>query len=150
MYFEDLSDYSYAEHFSRPRTKNIGWLASNHSYKKGKQSSHTLDSIWNLCEISVARARGIHECDLCTSKESYKAEKGGKTLLLGNSEIRLFGNKSIIYAAPTLIYHYVSVHEYQPPDCFLAALRNGLIPPHPDYFELLNTVGLEWRQTQSA
>jgi hypothetical protein len=34
----------------------------------------------------------------------------------------------VTYVAPNLIYHYVVVHQYQPPDVFLDALRDLSLP----------------------
>jgi hypothetical protein len=51
-----------------------------------------------------------------------------------------------IYAAPTLIYHYVEAHHYKPPDEFLQALREGPRPPSQEYFAELAKLGVEWRK----
>jgi hypothetical protein len=110
------------------------------------------------------KMRGVHACDLCDTPQSPYAERNGEKLLLGCAEIRVFSAESSatsleraleraesgglillrrspvpfnIYAAPTLIYHYVEAHHYCPPEDFLRALREGPQPPSPDYFDLL-------------
>jgi hypothetical protein len=66
----------------------------------------------------------------------------------------LFFRKSLgtfdVYAAPNLIYHYIEVHHYKPPDEFLNALREGPRPPDRKYFKRLEELGLEWREAASA
>jgi hypothetical protein len=54
----------------------------------------------------------------------------GQTLALGDAEIRVGGENGIVYAAPTLICHYIHEHGYRPPDEFLAAV--GKLPQQRD------------------
>jgi len=68
-------------------------------------------------------------------------------LYLGSAEIRIFGKRGKIYAAPNLLFHYITAHHYKPPDEFLSALQAGPIPPDPEYFDRLNALGLEWLRT---
>ena len=63
--------------------------------------------------------------------------------------IRVFGKDGLIYAAPTLLYHYVSVHHYRPPDEFVRALNEGPRPPSQEYFERLQELGLRWNKTSA-
>jgi hypothetical protein len=149
-YFEDLSDYTYFRlEFYRPRTKNVGWLDSAHEFPKTTPTHELLDLIWDYCKISVAQSRGLHDCEYCTSGSSNYVIRNGQPLLLGTSEIRVFAKDGVIYAAPTLIYHYVFVHHYRPPDEFVRALREGPRPPNQEYFERLNELGLEWNNTSA-
>lgn len=59
---------------------------------------------------------------------SNRADRHGQARLIGSAEIRAFGD-DVIYAAPTLIYHYVLVHHYKPPSDFVRTLLTG---PRPD------------------
>lgn len=70
-------------------------------------------------------------------RQSVEAERGGERLLLGTAEIRAYGANGVLYAAPTLIYHYVAMHHYQPPDEFVRAAMTGPRPPGDDYRALL-------------
>jgi hypothetical protein len=147
-YLKDLSDYTYHHSvFYRPGTKNVGWLGLGHDFKKEKPTEEILDTLWSFCKISVAQMRGMHECEFCSTGDSYKAERNGEKLLLGDSEIRVFWRKGDIYAAPTLIYHYVSVHHYGPPGEFIRALAEGPAPSSQEYFDRLAELGLEWKKT---
>ena len=98
------------------------------------------------------RPRGCHRCDLCVPSPSTTISviRDGFKVALGSAEIRvlskentstirerlrtqepglLFLRKSLgtfdVYAAPNLIYHYVEVHHYKPPNEFFNALRGG-------------------------
>ena len=147
-YYEDLSDYTYhGSAFYRPATKNIGWLGLGHEFPKLAPTEELLDSIWTYCKISVAQMRGTHECEFCPRGDWHHGERNGERLLLGSSEIRVFGKGESIYAAPTLIYHYAFLHHYKPPDEFLLALREGPRPPSHEYFERLKQLSLDWNRT---
>ena len=149
-HFEDLSDYIYHNSmFWAPGTKNIGWLSSEHGFLRSEPSEVFLDKIWSFCKISVAQMRGIHECDLCSGGRTYYVKRGGEPLLLGSSEIRVFSDHGDIYAAPTLIYHYIATHHYSPPDEFLRAVDQGPCPPDHAYFDRLSSAGLAWNDTSA-
>jgi len=63
--------------------------------------------------------------------------RGQETLEVGFAEIRVFGRNGKIYAAPNLIYHYVTAHSYRPPDEFIQAVLEGRQPDTPEYENLL-------------
>ena len=48
----------------------------------------------------------------------------------GNGEIRV-SDGNVMYAAPTLIYHYVVAHAYLPPEAFIAAVLAWKDPSGP-------------------
>ena len=149
-YYPDLTDYAYlALAIRHPATRNIGWLARDPSFATAVPSDALLDALWRYCKVSVAQTRGVHDCELCTAR-GYRAERHGDSLLLGTSEIRVFAATGEIYAAPTLIYHYVEVHHYAPPEPFLRALDEGPPPPEPAYFDRLVQLGLAWNTTPPA
>jgi len=153
-YFKDLSAYWYhgvgMARRGRSPSLNVGWLSAAHAFAQAEPSEALLDRLWRFCKVSVAQMRGIHECELC-SVEAFRAEHKGETLLLGTSEIRVFAPEGGVYAAPTLIFHYVKAHLYLPPAEFLAALYNGPCPPEPAYFHRLEELELEWtRQLRNA
>src|SRR5262249_55470525 len=129
-----------------------------------------LDLLWGFCLSPPIRSRGCHDCDLCATPQTIHASRNGVTLLLGTSEIIVFARESdtsvlgrrlgeaesgglfffcgsrfpfSIFVAPTLIYHYVEIHHYKPPDDFVRALREGPRPPDQEYFDLVNTLSSE-------
>ena len=146
-YFKDLSEYEYDPEFARPGTKNVGWLDREHSFPTSLPSGEVLDLLWTFCSTSVALQRGMHACEYCPSGSAYVSERNGSRLLLGVAEIRAFSADGQIYAAPNLIYHYVSMHHYEPPKEFMEALRNGPRPPDRGYFECLEQLRFTWSAT---
>lgn len=147
--FQDLSDYQYRPDNARPGTKNVGWLGRGQEFKRATPTDALLRALWGYCKVSVAQTRGIHECEFCSKPSSYIAEREGERLLLGAAEIRVFGDAPSIFAAPTLIYHYVSVHHYRAPEHFIEALLVAPGPPAQVYFEKLEALGLEWTATSA-
>jgi hypothetical protein len=174
-YYPDLTLYEYFAH-NEASTQNVGWLERGHEFERVAPSEETLGLLWGFCTVSVMQSRGIHECDLCPTPRTVHAVRNGVKLLLGTSEIRVFSKDGgtpllrrrlpkmgasgllllrgsavpySIFAAPTLIYHYVRTHHYKPPDEFLWALREGSRPPDPAYFEQLKKINLEWNETHS-
>lgn len=125
--YRDLTDYEYHREFARPGTKNVGWLAGGHEFDTAEPTEELLGELWNFCKVSVAQSRGVHECDFCPGRHSQYAERDGERLLLGTAEIRVFPRDGGLYAAPTLVYHYVREHRYRPP--------------------VLTKLGLKWRNT---
>jgi hypothetical protein len=148
-YFEDLSDYIYCSDPCHHGTKNVGWLEHGHSFEEMIPTEKVLNLLLAHCTISVEQTRGIHECDLCVPPNTVFAGRKGQRVLLGTSEMRVFSRTGQIYAAPTLVYHYVHIHRYRPPEEFLRALGEGPIPPGQEYFEQLKNAGLEWGKTSS-
>jgi len=148
-YFADLTDYTYipAGDAAHARTKNVGWLTAGHAFESAAPAEELLDRVWSFCTVSVAQTRGIHQCEFCPGKDVHRAERKGEKLLLGTSEIRVFAGEGCLYAAPTLIYHYVKEHGYKPPEPFIHALMSEPAPPAPEYFDRLAQVSLEWRKT---
>jgi hypothetical protein len=61
----------------------------------------------------------------------------GERMRLGYAEIRVFGKPGKVYAAPNMIYHYVTVHHYKPPAEFVQALKDEPCPPDPKYVDRL-------------
>jgi|SRR5579859_299565 len=161
-YIEDLSIYTYANSmFYRPVTKAVGWLSREHAFEVSPPMEGMLDVVWQYCKFPVAQMRGRQECEFCWSElpppsdmlselaalrdqdnRVWRAERNGETLFLGSAEIRVFGKGDLIYAAPTLIYHYVFIHHYKPPEEFLCALKESPKPPDPMYLERLTKLNL--------
>ena len=149
-YFKDLSNYEYDRSSVHLRTKTVGWLARGHEFSSATPDEGLLDLLWSYCSISVAPTRGVHPCEFCLAPGTFQVERHGKRLLLGAAEIRVFSQKGITYAAPTLIYHYVAAHHYKPPDEFLDALENGPRPGSQQYTDALDAAQLEWTRTSKG
>jgi hypothetical protein len=147
-YFPDLTEYAYtplAPGDAAP--KNIGWLGASVEFETRTPEPEFLERLWLHCLVSVAQTRGLYECHLCAGKESNVAQRDGKQLLLGSAEIRVLSRTGDIYAAPNLIYHYVSVHHYAPPKEFVEAVTVGVPPSSKEYFDRLSQLGISWTPT---
>ncbi len=101
----------------------VGWLRGGMAFETGKAPESFLARLLPFCqpEHTVCAAGGTRPCPLC------------RQLIppYGQAEIRVIGEVDI-YAAPDLIYHYVSGHHYLPPPEFVAAVLQG---PAPDTAE---------------
>ncbi len=149
-YFDDLSEYAYLPGWSRPGTKTIGWLDTEHVFPTAPPDDALLNALWAFCKVSVAQTRGGHLCPFCEEDRPLEGTRNGNCLLLGTSEIRVFSREGIVSAAPTAIYHYVETHHYKPPDEFVRALMNGPRSDSQEYFRLLRQIDLEWNDTSQG
>lgn len=146
-YAPDLSEDFRGLPYSSPGTRKVGWLGAEHPFPTTAPTQELLDLLWLFCSISVVETRGIHLCEFCPVEKVSWERRGDQRWLLGMAEMRVFSQKGQIYAAPNLIYHYVAVHHYRPPDEFIRALREGLRPPRQEYFARLAELNLEWSAT---
>jgi hypothetical protein len=142
-YFPDLSEYEYLPPIDPAvRQINVGWLAAGREFERKKASGALLDSVWDYCTLSFEQSRGRHECEFCLADASRISERNSQQLLLGSAEIRVLSRSGEIYAAPNLIYHYMVVHDYAPPDQFIDAVMTGPRPFSQDYRDRLAAAGL--------
>lgn len=122
MYFPDFSPYSYNLHgLSLPGVQCVGWLDEEHPYLTGKLPMEFLDRLLNLLRTEQVRImRGLHYCPFC-NEEYVQLEE--RKILLGHAEIWVPSpTREVVFAAPTLMYHYCEMHEYRPPDEFVEAV----------------------------
>lgn len=144
-HFADLSNYVYNDEFAQAHTRNVGWLGEGHPFPQRPADDRLLDALWAACSVFTAQSRGYHSCEFCAEQLLTLATRHGTTVLLGNGEIRIFGDDGDIFAAPNMIYHYVEEHDYHPPKAFVDALLKGPLPPERSYFERLASSGLTWK-----
>jgi len=145
-YYRDLTGYDYFPEGFRPGTLNIGWLSAEYEFRQAEPAPEFLERLWRFCTVSVMQSGGVDMCELCEVPKQ-DVSHSDKVLLLGSAEIRVFSLGAEIYAAPTLIYHYVSLHRYSPPDKFVQAVLEGPSPPDRDYLEKLKQLELDWDWT---
>lgn len=107
-----------------PSLLNVGWLSRWHSFEKGPVDGSVLEKLLRLCQTRVRLTRGFHRCEMCEvfPNTPNTMVVDGQEIALGNGEIRIPGKGAIVYAAPTLICHYIGDHEYRPPQQFLDAV----------------------------
>jgi hypothetical protein len=127
MHMADLSPYRFATPSPVPGIRAIGWLQRGLSEPEltltDDEKPLVLTIVGRLLRAASANTmRGIHECDLCDHPrwpEVFSDDRGIVTL--GCSEIWIPDGAGGIYAAPSLVYHYIEKHGYRPPAVFLAA-----------------------------
>jgi hypothetical protein len=111
-FFEDLTPYTYFHPEEElPGAVNIGWLERKHAFPTGETSEEFRAKLGRLCQRRVKRTRGFHPCYFCKGRDRPAS----------SSEMRVAGNGKV-YAAPSLVHHYVVAHGYRPPDEFIAAV----------------------------
>src|SRR5687767_2054296 len=129
MYYDDMSIYEYMSGFPMLTVFNIGWLEGEHPYTTGDIDDEALNQIRQILfhEKDINKMRGFHMCSLCPYDPVHHApmyvQIDGKARTLGMSEIWIPGDNDVVYAAPSMIYHYIVEHTYKPPEMFLEALR---------------------------
>lgn len=144
MYYCDLSDSDYEDfrkkvgyriyEEGKPASEvNVGWLDEHHPYLRGEVPEPYLERLWFFCYNSMVHPTlGYHRCPFC-GKTGVRIQRGDEECGLGAGEIRVLGNHDIVYAAPNLIYHYITAHQYCPPSEFLQAVMDSPFPGSPEY-----------------
>ena len=142
-FYEDFSFYEFFERYKKTKHINIGWLEDGYCFETADLPSDFLDKLWDFCNVLVIQTRGLHYCDFCAEKSKIVIHRNGVEHVLGDSEIRVFGERQV-FASPNMIYHYVQKHHYQPPAAFVKAVYDCPNPSSNEYFELLEKEGLPW------
>ncbi|MBX3083852.1 MAG: hypothetical protein KF716_19615 [Anaerolineae bacterium] len=142
MYFPDMAIYPNV--LDSANLRAIGWLDTEHEFSRGATPEAVMNKLRDilLADLDVNRMRGFHICGFCArdtfgdkysptslddfrdymSKSTVYLEHLGQKKLLGMSEIWLPSSSGVIYASPSLIYHYIEAHRYLPPQEFLEAV----------------------------
>src|SRR4051794_15610970 len=110
-FYPDLTPYHYHSTGLGRRLLNVGWLASGHPFSAGNVPNEFVNRLWDYCKVPVMQTRGTNGCELCTplDYDLIHASHGDETLELGTAEVWIFGTQTHrIYAAPDLIFHYVT------------------------------------------
>ncbi|MDH6466398.1 hypothetical protein M2302_006606 [Micromonospora sp. A200] len=143
-YFEDLSSYSYSEvdvieleagwlRF-RPRYDriNVGWLDAPHAFEEGPTPGWLAGTLLEIIAgPGINTMRGSHPCSFCPQSPAGSTpidsmpsvDHPTGTLWLGNAEVRVPSAPGVMFAAPSLIWHYITAHSYRPPLEFIEAVR---------------------------
>ena len=127
-FFPDLSPYSYHDATPDPNLLNVGWLSSDHPFHTGSIPEAFLGILRILAASPSHLMRGKHPCEFCVPPSNIKAPDerfNWSWERAGNGEIRVRSAAGITYVAPTLIVHYVSEHQYQPPQQFIEAVLHS-------------------------
>lgn len=145
-FFPDLSPYEYAS--DPDHAYNVGWLDESTPFPTGPTSTAFRQKLLSYCrpQYVVQHYMGAHTCQFCTEPDLVvHVQWESKRIGLGNGEIRVIGT-DVVYAAPTLIYHYVADHDYQPPQEFVEAVLNGPGPGSGEHQILIDMVNGRFRR----
>ncbi|GAA3882398.1 DUF7919 family protein [Tessaracoccus defluvii] len=119
MYFEDLTSLPDGD-----GRVAVGWLEAGHAFTTGGCDPRVRDRLVHLAFEPEERMRGYHYCEFCTEESPISvtgAEDPGKFVNLGDAEIWV-RDREQVFAAPTLIIHYIDAHGYRPPAVFCEAV----------------------------
>lgn len=141
-YFPDLTRYAYiaeSPNFSTQGASmvNVGWLGGGHSFPTSDVNEEFAHAILLRAFDGCNRCRGYHNCEFCDVKSPIEVETPDRTrrAVLGMSEIHVLGADGTRFSAPSLIVHYVTAHQYDPPqqfkDSILRAVREFGYGPAP-------------------
>lgn len=124
--YTDLSPYEYQDHDPAHRMVNVGWLGRGTAFETGVTTPEFRQEVLELiAHQDVNLTRGWHLCEFCDAEPGIEvaceSAQGGK-VFLGHSEIHVLGADDVVYAAPTMVYHYVDEHGYRPPQQFIDAV----------------------------
>jgi hypothetical protein len=105
-------------------TIRIGWLDRNYPFRTGAVDPEFIQKL-EMFYLRLANVtRGWHRCELCSEAPvGLPVNVGGKVVNLGHAEVHVESGDGTLFAAPDLIYHYVTDHNYMPPEDFIAAIK---------------------------
>ncbi len=118
--YKDFSRYKYWSTLFCV-AKNIGWLGEG-DFNTGKVDFAFIEKLEAFCCYRVNLTRGFQECPFCGASGLAITNQKGNKIYIGDAEIRVKSKKGRIFAAPTLIIHYVKEHSYLPPQEFIEAI----------------------------
>ncbi len=103
----------------------IGWLGGEQPHAQGPVMPGVVERLFDRIEtiFDPRRFRGSHKCELCGEAIQEMHDSEGRVVAVGatNLYIPRLGADGL-FAAPSLILHYVVDHGYRPPEPFQAAL----------------------------
>jgi hypothetical protein len=127
MFFPDLTPYEYGYEMPRSNVLNIGWLSRGRVFPVGAVPENFISALRRLVKSPENLYRGYHACEFCPEPPVLVSSTGARMSNppgeeMGNGEVRVSGSQGVIYVAPVLVLHYVTVHHYRPPDEFIVSV----------------------------
>lgn len=122
-YFPDLTEYTYSA--SGAHLLNVGWLAIGEPFPVGAVDQIVRDQLVRLAANPANVMRGLHYCDFCDVESPIRVEATddpSQAAYLGTGEVHV-AFREVVFAAPTLVVHYIDAHGYLPPADFCNAVR---------------------------
>ena len=121
-WYADLTPYTHSSETDGAAVLNVGWLEAGRDFPTGPVGSPLRQQVF-LRRLGTASEAptgplfvGTFQCGLCTDHDATR----------GSGEVRVrTGDGTTVLAAPTLVAHYVAVHDYRPPPDFVDAVCAG-------------------------
>ena len=107
-YYEDLTPFEYGM-YALPECVNIGWLDKRYPFEKGEVPDGFVERLKNL--PIIMQHTGPYICEFCDKN-------------VWSTNVRFVKGDYINYLTPSMISHYVEVHNYKPPQEFIDAVMN--------------------------
>ena len=122
MYYPDLTPYKYGFE-TEFNVVNVGWLSKTNEFPIGDVSELFLDNLKKfMLRPPCNRMRGWHTCEFCDGATRTSDLNYIDDIDLRNGEVWIPDvNEKLIYAAPTMIWHYINKHNYLPPSNFITS-----------------------------
>ncbi|GIP59740.1 ankyrin repeat domain-containing protein [Paenibacillus woosongensis] len=121
--YKDMTCYS-LHHFEN--SKNVGWINIKNDFHRASLSEEFVSNLWEYIRYPLNVDR--------TSNDSVVVQYNKETKTLGFSEIRVISEDGLTkYAAPDLIFQYITQYSYCPPQEFIDAVLKGPKPTSPEY-----------------
>ncbi|HHU39597.1 MAG TPA: hypothetical protein GXZ45_10000 [Propionibacterium sp.] len=114
-------------------TLAFGWLDREHAFRQGACPPQVVAHLEQAARNPVDRTRGYHACLFCPPREVPAdqpwAMMGPTPYETGTGDVLQLGSASIEveaggqrWVAPNLVLHYITEHDYLPPDEVVHAL----------------------------
>jgi hypothetical protein len=123
LFFQDMSPYVYLCDEPLPNVYNVGWLDTDHPFPRGTVSERFLSNLQQHCKTLVRHTRGPFPCPFCDWTGLIEC---------GSAEVWIKGKENVVFAAPSLIYHYITSHGYRPPQEFIDAVETTIFESDPN------------------
>jgi len=124
MFFKDLAPYEYQVPRKVSNVLMVGWLGDNTEFERAEADVPFLNALRSLYPShQVNKMRGYHQCQLCHTIKNKGVIEASIDVDLGSAELWIpSSDKSLIFAAPDLIIHYIETHQYSPPASYKQAV----------------------------
>jgi len=144
VHFPDLGPCDYF-HLLDPAPVAVGWLDGEHPYERGSVQPSFLEALARIAQEpwQPFYFMGWHNCELCASaSRPGSIEVAGIRVTTGINNVFVPGD-GVVYAAPSLILHYIVEHEYLPPLAFQRAVESCPAMGSRAYYDALRAAGLK-------
>lgn len=140
-YFPELSFCGYFGKAEAPKLIAIGWLDEAHPYAQGEVNSAFLERLVDLLIKPWAPRYflGYADCPFC-ALDSYGVRYKDKRIVVGALNLFVPG-AGFLYAAPSMIAHYILAHNYAPPRQFQEAVLRCPPMGSEEYFAAIRQHG---------